>query len=427
MTGTGVAEAVRAGSPAARRYAADLVARTVPRPDAGDLLALGGRPGGVLWERDDIGLAGVGAALRIALPDGLDGPDVAAGVHDTLAAVAVDGPVDGPARGPVAIGALPFHRDEAGELVVPRVLVGRDSAGVWQTTVAPAGEAVTDDELVPIPPAEPPDGFTLSSHLPHSRWRSFVEDAIQAIGEGKLEKVVLARRVDVAANRPFVVPDVLGRLQALYPTCTVFHVDGFLGASPELLVERRGEQVRALPLAGTVARSGDIDADARLVDALLDSPKERAEHRFVIDALTEALAPVCAELDVPDRPIVLQLRNVSHLATSITGRLAGGATALDLVARVHPTPAVGGTPRQEAMAYLRRVEGFARRRYGGPVGWMDREGDGSWAVGIRSADVAGAHASMYAGVGVVEHSDPAAELTETQLKLQALLAALVRP
>jgi menaquinone-specific isochorismate synthase len=136
-------------------------------------------------------------------------------------------------------------------------------------------------------------------------------------------------------------------------------------------------------------------------------------------------------LDVPATPSIVGLRNVSHLGTFVTGELAGGADerpgALELVARVHPTPAVGGWPSAPAVAYLQSVEGFDRGRYAGPVGWVDSRGDGAWAVGIRSADLHGASARMYAGGGIVADSEPAAELAETQLKLQALLAALVRP
>jgi menaquinone-specific isochorismate synthase len=182
----------------------------------------------------------------------------------------------------------------------------------------------------------------------------------------------------------------------------------------------------------------------------------------VIEGLRRALGPLCDSLDVPDKPTVLELRNVSHLATRLSGVLAAVAagspepgnipsdpdhardqparsgvelahpglrvpSALQLVARVHPTPAVGGTPTDKALAYIAEVEGFDRGRYAGPVGWMDARGDGNWAIGLRSADVDGDHASMYAGVGVVAGSRPGAELEETQLKLQALLAALVRP
>lgn len=186
------------------------------------------------------------------------------------------------------------------------------------------------------------------------------------------------------------------------------------------------------PLAGTVARSGDAAADASLVAGLLASPKQRWEHRLVIDTIAAALRPRCRILEVPEVPEVVGLRNVSHLATSITGELAsdesGGLPGvLEVVADIHPTPAVGGTPTKAAVAHLQSVEGFDRGPYGGPVGWLDAGGDGDIALGIRSATLDGARASMYAGVGVVEGSDPADELAETQLKLQALLAALVRP
>jgi menaquinone-specific isochorismate synthase len=252
---------------------------------------------------------------------------------------------------------------------------------------------------------------------------------VERIAAHEFEKVVLARRIDIAANRPFVIGDVLSRLVALYPSCMVFSVDGFIGASPELLIAREGDRVTSNPLAGTVARSGDAHADEALVAGLMSSPKARGEHQVVVDGLSRALAPVCAELDVPATPSVLGLRNVSHLATFITARLAGSSreTALELVARVHPTAAVGGDPMDAAVAYLQKVEGFDRGRYAGPVGWVDARGDGAWAIGIRSAEVHGASASIFAGNGVVVGSDPADELAETQLKLQALLAALVRP
>jgi menaquinone-specific isochorismate synthase len=210
----------------------------------------------------------------------------------------------------------------------------------------------------------------------------------------------------------------------------VFSIEGFVGASPELLLRRTADTVESHPLAGTVARSGDAHADQALVAGLLASPKTRYEHQVVIDALRDGLAPFCDELSIPSEPTVLGLRNVSHLATHITGHLAPAGrvpTALELVARLHPTPAVGGMPTEGAVAYMQKVEGFERGRYAGPVGWVDGRGDGAWAVGIRCADVSGATARLYAGNGIVVGSDPSDELAETQLKLQALLAALVRP
>ncbi|MHB8506775.1 MAG: isochorismate synthase, partial [Acidimicrobiales bacterium] len=257
-----------------------------------------------------------------------------------------------------------------------------------------------------------------------------IRATVGRIRAGELSKVVLARRVDVTANRDLPTSEIVGRLRALYPSCMVFRMGGFLGASPELLVRRRGEAVASHPLAGTVARSGDATADRGLVDGLRASVKERAEHAFVVDDLRSHLGPFCAELSIPDEPSVLELRNVSHLATRLNGRLRPDRrrpTALELVAAVHPTPAVGGTPTEAACAYLAEVEGFDRGPYAGAVGWVDAAGDGDWAVGIRCATVEGPRASLYAGVGVVADSDPAAELAESQLKLQALLAAVVRP
>jgi menaquinone-specific isochorismate synthase len=433
-----------------------------------DLLAAAGSDG-VLWQHEGFGLAGRGTALRIELPRGLTGTDAVAGVAGRLAAIQRCDDLAGPGTGAVALGALPFVRDAPGALVVPRVMIGRRDGEAWITTIAGPGggpaaarlaERMIADALGGFTDPRPgPSQFTLTSMMDHDAWGGLVADAVARIDRGALGKVVLARQVDVTANRPFVTSDVLSRLLALYPTCMVFRIDGFLGASPELLIERRGAHVASHPLAGTIGRSGDLATDEALIAGLLASPKERREHAYVIDGLRRTLGPVCNRLDVPDKPTVLELRNVSHLATRLSGVLTAGPagpgaspggpartagwpvpsgdepghpglrvpSALQLVARVHPTPAVGGTPTDEAVAYIGEVEGFDRGRYAGPVGWMDARGDGSWAIGLRSADVDGHRASLYAGVGVVAGSRPRAELAETQLKLQALLAALVRP
>jgi menaquinone-specific isochorismate synthase len=436
-----------------------------------DLLAAAGRDG-VLWQHEGFGLAGRGVAARIELPRGLADAAAVAGVAGRLAAIQAGDGVAGPGAGAVALGALPFVRDAPGALVVPRVVIGRRGGEAWITTIAGRGDGrsvarlaarMAGDALGGCTDSRPaPSEFTLTPVMDHDAWGGLVAGAVARIEAGALGKVVLARQVDVTANRPFVTSDVLSRLLALYPACMVFRIDGFLGASPELLIERRGAHVASHPLAGTIGRSGDLATDEALIAGLLASPKERREHAYVIEGLRRTLGPVCDGLDVPGKPTVLELRNVSHLATRLSGVLsavpdgpaqpgdipsasghAGGQpapagaalahpglrvpSALQLVARVHPTPAVGGTPTDEALAYIAEVEGFDRGRYAGPVGWMDARGDGSWAIGLRSAEVNGHHASIYAGAGVVAGSRPRAELEETQLKLQALLAALVRP
>ena len=415
--------------------AAGLVARTVALPDGPegdnlDLLAVGGAVDALLWQREAFALAGRGVALRLVLPCGLDDPSVAASVLATLQAMATVDEVGRPGCGPVVLAALPFDRGAPAALTIPAVTVGRDLTGRrWLTTVGPPG-AVFEPlvTLGALPEYTPPDSFSLVSPRPHTEWSALVGATVAEVRAGRFDKVVLAREVTVVGNRPFLPADILRRLHALYPSCMVFSTGSFLGASPELLISRQGRRVRSHPLAGTVARSGDPNADAALTGLLLGSAKEREEHRLVVDEVAAALRSVCRALDVPEAPSIVALRNVSHLGTLIEGELEGdNVTALDLVARLHPTPAVAGTPTAAAVAYLRAVEGFDRGCYAGPVGWMDSRGDGEWAVAVRSAEVRGDTARLFAGVGIVGDSDPEAELAETQLKLQALLAAVVRP
>lgn len=420
-------------------------------PGRVDLLGLVAGNEGLLFEREGVGLACRGVALRLELPGGLDGARGLRDVAEALGAIACEDSVGRPGCGPVALGALPFQPTAPAVLVVPETVVGVDIDGTaWVTRVSPRSR-----HRQPVLPsladrsrrAWPPDQFSLRSPRPHEDWCQAVGAAVAAIRSGDLDKVVLAREVMVEANRPFLAADVLGRLQALYPSCTTFSIDGFIGASPELLVSRRGAGVLSHPLAGTVARSGDPEADAELGAGLLASAKDRHEHQVVVDAVVDALAPVCSSLDVPATPSIVSLRNVSHLGTMVEGRLrpASGATglsangvsanglsgtglsALELAARLHPTPAVAGTPRARALELIKELEGMDRGPYAGPVGWVDANGDGDWVVGIRSATLEGATARLVAGVGIVADSDPLAELTETQLKLQALLAAVVRP
>lgn len=410
-----------------------LRARTVALEGDPDLLGESGESG-YLWREERGGLAATGVAARIDLAGGLCESGGPARVRDALDSIETLDEVGLPGCGPVAIGALPFDPRSPSHLVIPQRVVGRWEGRAWVTTVSPvsAAEGTAGWSVEPpVPPAgSPPDHFSLTSSMPHSDWKAVVAAAVDAIKRGEVRKVVLARRVDITGNRPFVITDVLARLEALYPSCMIFSVEGFLGASPELLIRRAGDRIESHPLAGTVARSGDTRSDESLIAGLMASEKARHEHQVVVDELRAALGPLCSELVIPDQPTVMGLRNVSHLGTRITGTLApvsAPPSALELVARVHPTPAVGGNPTDVALRYAADVEGFDRGRYAGPVGWMDRNGDGAFALGIRCAEVSGARARIFAGNGVVAGSDPDEELAETQLKLQALLAALVRP
>jgi menaquinone-specific isochorismate synthase len=204
-------------------------------------------------------------------------------------------------------------------------------------------------------------------------------------------------------------------------------VDGFVCASPETLVARHGDVVRSHPLAGTAPRGGDPSTDARLAAGLLASPKDRAEHQVTIDFVHDTLLPWCSFLDEEAEPSIVGVANVQHLGTMVEGRLSDPTpSVLDLVEALHPTPAVAGDPRDDALDLIRKLEPGDRGRYAGPVGWVDGRGNGRWAVGIRSAELSGTEARLWAGVGIVADSDPLLELEETRAKAQAMLGALVR-
>ncbi len=392
-----------------------------------DLLALAGGEG-VLLERSRVGLAGRGVARRVGQHE----------VEAALAAIEVDNPLALPGTGAVAFGALPFVRtehDTHDEMVIPEVVWGRDAEGTrWVTTIgaadAPRRELAALCEAPLTAPTPLPQHINVTPVRSAQWWCERVAqatEAIRAAGPDGLAKVVLAREILVEADVPFDRAMLLARLRKAYPGCFVFHVDGFLGASPELLVDRAGDVVTAQPMAGTVRRGESPDDDARLAAGLLGSRTYRGEHQITIDMVFDTLLPWCSYLDYEPEPSVVTIANLQHLATLVKGRLSHPApSVLELMAALHPTPAVNGWPRDDAQAWIAAHEGFARGRYAGTVGWVDGEGNGTFAVSIRCAEVHGTTARVVAGNGIVAHSDPRAELAETEVKLQAMLGALTQ-
>jgi isochorismate synthase len=260
------------------------------------------------------------------------------------------------------------------------------------------------------------------------RWLDNVSDLTSRIAAGEADKVVLARRVDLVADRPFNLDAVVERLRDRYPATTVFAVrDGdsaFVGATPETLVRLEGRTVRADCLAGSYPRGNTPEEDETLGSALLADEKERREHAIVARALCESLQPVCSRLDVPDTPGLRQTANVQHLHTPVEGTTDTRRHVLELVERVHPTPATAGFPVQRSLCLIRSHEPFSRGWYAGPIGWLTAEGDGEFAVALRSALLHGDRAALYAGCGIVSGSDPAREYQESSIKLQTMLWAL---
>ena len=264
--------------------------------------------------------------------------------------------------------------------------------------------------------------------------------ALSAIAEGCYGKVVLAR--DLVGTVP-AGSDLRRLVRALcteYPDTWAFAVDGLIGASPETLVTVQDGAVTARVLAGTTARGADAVTDARAAAALADSPKDNDEHAFAVRSVVAALAPHTAALDAEGGPFILELPNLFHLATDVRARLSDGSSALDLAAALHPTAAVAGTPTDVAIAAIRTLEPFDRGRYAGPVGWIDAQGNGEWAIALRCAqfDVTGSGSdsrtgsdtgspirlTAYAGAGIVAGSDPEAELLETRVKFRPIVDAL---
>jgi menaquinone-specific isochorismate synthase len=261
-----------------------------------------------------------------------------------------------------------------------------------------------------------------------TEWERVVARAVSRINGGELDKVVLARDLVATAEAAIDVRWPLTRLAETYPTCWTFHVDGWFGATPELLVRRERGLVTSRVLAGTIRRTGDDDRDLSLAAALARSSKDLEEHEYAVRSVADALAPHCSSMNLPEAPFVLHLPNVMHLATDVTGVVAetegAPATSLELAAALHPSAAVGGTPTDRALAVIAEIEGMDRGRYAAPVGWMDASGDGEWGIALRSAEVTGRTVRLFAGCGIVADSDPEAELAEAQAKFLPVRDAL---
>ncbi|MDA2959292.1 MAG: isochorismate synthase [Actinomycetota bacterium] len=375
-----------------------------------------------------------GDGLLFATPDhglaawGVTATTTVIAAHDTLAGT------DG-----VAIGAIGF-RPADDQLTIPEVTVRSDSEGHRSLIVVrahndPRGLPTTIDEAIDgrgIANAPNPatNGYRIRAMVDTEKYLAAVTAARDAVRAGDIDKAVIARPVEISTDEPIDVHAVLRRLETTFPNTYRFSANGFIGASPELLVEVRGDIVRSRPLAGTTRTTGDDARDAALAAELLASEKNRVEHRAAMEMVRDTLLPHCSYLDWTPEPDIVKVANVQHLASFAEGRLSSTDTRVgDLLLELQPTPAVGGHPRDAALELIEAVEGFTRGLYGGAVGWIDAAGDGVWAVSLRCAELSDdrRRARVVAGGGIVADSEPRAELAETQAKMQAMLAALVRP
>ena len=405
---------------------APLVVRTVLIDSMADLVSLLPAESPLAWVRRGDGIVGWGQAARFdsAGPSRFERAD--AWWAETAAHSVVRDEANIPGSGLVAFGSFGYF-DEPGSstLIVPEVLVGRRGATTWVTTIGRGTVPAIAHEPVPTdPPAEPLGVVFSDGATSGPEWERIVSKAVERIRAGELDKVVLARDLLADLEAPLDVRAPLARLAERYPACWTFHVDGLFGASPEMLIRRERGLVTCRVLAGTIRRTGDDAADLALAGALARSSKDLEEHEFAVRSVAQALAPYCTSMNVPESPFVLHLPNVMHLATDVTGVLDAAASALALAAALHPSAAVGGTPTEVALDLIREIEGLDRGRWAGPVGWIDADGDGEWAIALRSAEYDGTRVRLFAGCGIVADSDPASELAEAAAKFIPVRDAL---
>ncbi len=401
-------------------------ARTVAIPDPGSLLDYL-PPDGAAWIRRQQGFVAIGEVAAVADvslrdADGWWAHFTANLRHDS------DLP-DEWGTGPLALGSFPFDpgtTTASSRLIVPRMILGRRGGVFWLTVVTEGQEPVM--ELPPpTSPAHRPhvSGFSPLG-LAEDRWLDAVTQARGRINSGELSKVVLARGETAHLDAPLDLRWLVRELATTYDSTWTYLLAGLVGASPEMLVRRQGGLATSRVLAGTIPRNGDEHEDLRLAASLARSGKNLIEHELAVQSVAEALAPLCSGMNVPDAPYVLQLPNVLHLASDITGVCHRKATALRLAHQLHPTAAVCGTPTADARAAITEIENLDRGRYAGPVGWIDTRGDGEWAIALRCGQLSpdGLSLQLFAGCGIVAESDPVEEFAETIHKLKPMRTAL---
>jgi salicylate biosynthesis isochorismate synthase len=404
-------------------------------------------------DRDRSALAAIGCVhvLEARGPDrfatvGREWPAVAASVL----ADDFDGP---PGSGLVAVGGFAFADDGGGSarwegftpasMVVPELSVARRGLRVALTVNVHIAPDDTIDDLLgrvqgrlgelrtpalPLLDPAPAGAYRVLSPMPPAHFEEAVARAVERIRAGELEKIVLARDVEVHAPIDHEVGAVVGLLREAFPSCYVFAVgrgDGsFIAASPELLVRREGQRASTVGLAGSIRRSADPAIDDHLGEQLLHSEKDREENEIVVRRIAQALRPFSVWVTAAPEPAVVRVANIQHLATPIRAQLTSPLSAIELAGVLHPTPAVGGEPWEVASPLIPALEGLDRGWYAGAVGWTDATGDGEFCVALRCALLRGRLAHLYAGGGIVRDSDPSSELAETEVKLGALLPVL---
>jgi salicylate biosynthesis isochorismate synthase/menaquinone-specific isochorismate synthase len=402
------------------------------------------------WEQPDRGfaLAGLGSVSEAVSRGAARFEDLSRECARIGRGRLADEPEELPAgAGPVWVGGFAFDEAGAGTpqwssfppalMVLPELSLARVDGTTYLTLSALGTTSAKDasrrlsglrDAQLPLLDPHPSGETTIRSVAAPGRYEGAVAAAVARIRAAELEKIVIAREVTVDAPSAHDPAALFGALRELFPSCFCFCAGSpegaFIGASPELLVRRRGATAATVALAGSTRRSADPAVDDHLGEQLLRSEKDRSEHEIVARRIERALRRRAVWVHAESEPALIKVANIQHLATPIHAQLADPASAIELAGMLHPTPAVGAEPREPGLAAIGELEDLDRGWYAGPVGWMDAAEDGEFCVALRSALLRDRTAHLYAGAGIVADSDPAAELAETEIKLGALLPLL---
>jgi menaquinone-specific isochorismate synthase len=397
----------------------------------GSLISLLNPRDPLLFVRRGNGVAGIGEVARLEFTGPQRITEAAAAWRQILASATTTDPLGLPGTGLIAFGSFAFseHSSATSVLIVPAVVVGRHGGREWITRISVDAPVATSPSQLPERPPRVPFGPTFSvdfepGEMSPAAFETAVDAALARIDAAVVSKVVLARDLIGTLPTGADLRLVLDTLATGYPDCFTFAVNGFIGSSPETLVKVDRGSVSARVLAGSVGRGADAIADDEAAATLATSTKDLDEHGYALRSVLAALGPHSANLTTSEMPFTLKLPNLWHLASDVEGTLTDGSTSLDLVAALHPTAAVAGSPTPAALAVIHELEPFDRGRYAGPVGWVGSNGDGEWAVALRCAHVSQTgRITAYAGSGIVTGSVAARELAETRMKFRPIVEA----
>ena len=381
------------------------------------------------WVRGGEGLVGWGVYATKTVTGPNRFAEARAWWEKQLENFVVTNSVHGSGTGPVLFASFSFSPNDESVLVIPNIVVGNKKDKSWITWIGSEQQPILNSSPDFVQNAQMQwSNQTDSESKSESEWKEKVSTAVGRIKEGSLAKVVLARDLTFRSEKDIDPRPILLKLASEYPTTWTYCVDGFVGATPELLLRLSRGMLTSRVLAGTISKTGDDSKDLALAASLARSSKDLAEHEYAVRSVADAIEPFCTSINVPDSPFVLHLANVMHLATDVTGAIAETLAHVDaftILEQLHPSAAVCGTPRPAAAELITEIEGMSRGRYAGPIGWIDAAGDGELGIALRGGEIKGNTIRIFAGCGIVEESDPEVELAETKAKFAPMRSALL--